>query len=134
MNAPMHPGGKTVLVVDDDPLVQESLVELVQRQGYRVLTAADGGEALRVVRAERPNVILLDVAMPGMDGFHVASLIKSDPTLQQIPIVLYSGHLEESFAVLAHETRAEYFLPKPGSVKLILAAIKQLLDSTSPAT
>ncbi len=119
---------KTILVVDDDPMVQESLVELIQRQGYRVLTAADGEEGLRVVRTEKPDVILLDVALPVMDGFRVATLIKSDPVLTHIPIVLYSGHLEESFAVLAHETNAEYFLPKPGSVKLILAAIKQLLE------
>jgi CheY-like chemotaxis protein len=126
----MNPETKTLLVVDDDPTVRESMEELLRHQGYRVLTAADGEEGLRAVREQRPNLIVLDVSLPGMDGFRVATLIKGDPVLQKIPIILYSGRLEESFAILAYETKAEYFLPKGGNLRPILEAIRQLLEGT----
>jgi CheY-like chemotaxis protein len=121
---------KTLLVVEDDPAVRQSMEELLRHQGHRVLTAADGEEGLRLVREKRPDLIILDVALPGMDGFRVATLIKGDPALQKIPIILYSGRLEESFAILAYETKAEYFLPKGGNLRPILEAIKQLLENT----
>jgi DNA-binding response OmpR family regulator len=126
----MNPESKTLLVVDDDPALRESLEELLHQQGYRVLTAADGEEALRLVREKRPDLVVLDVVLPAMDGFRVATLVKSDPALQRIPIILYSGRLEESFAILAYETKAEYFLPKGGNGRPILEAIRQLLERT----
>lgn len=126
----MNADTKTLLVVEDDPAVRQSMEELLRHQGHRVLTAADGEEGLRLVREKRPDLIILDVALPGMDGFRVATLIKGDPALQKIPIILYSGRLEESFAILAYETKAEYFLPKGGNLRPILEAIKQLLENT----
>ena len=120
---------KTLLVVDDDPAVREGLEELFRLQGYRVLTAVDGEAGLRAVQAERPDLMILDVAIPGLDGFRVATLIKSNPTLAQIPIILYSGQLEERFAILAYETKADYFLPKVGGLRSILAAVGELLEA-----
>lgn len=84
-----------------------------------------------MVREQRPDLIVLDVGLPGMDGFRVATLIKRDPVLSQVPIILYSGRLEESFAVLAYETKADYFLPKAGNVRPILDAIRHLLEGVS---
>ena len=119
---------KRVLVVDDDASVRESLEELLRYQGYQVLTAADGTAGLRSAWQDMPDLIVLDVAMPGMDGFRVATMLKSNPSVRHIPIVLYSGLLEESFAILAYETKAEYFLPKAGNIRPILTAIRQLLE------
>ena len=121
---------KTLLVVDDDPILRECLQEMLHYQGYRVLTAGDGEEGLRMVREMRPDLVILDVALPRMDGFRVATLIKSDPALEKIPIILYSGRLEESFAILAYQTKAEYFFPKGGDFRPILEAIRQLLEGT----
>jgi CheY-like chemotaxis protein len=125
----MNPAAKTLLVVDDDPAIREGLEELFRYQGYHVLTAINGEDGLRAVRAERPDLIVLDVSMPGLDGFHVASEIKSDPTLTQMPIILYSGQLGESFAFLAYQTKAEYFLPKVGGLRPILTAVRDLLET-----
>ena len=125
---------KTLLVVDDDPAVREGLGELFRYQGYHVLTAVDGEAGLRAVRAERPDLMVLDVAMPGMDGFHVASQIKNDPTLTQMPIILYSGHMGDSFAIEAYQSKAEYFLPKVGDLRPILTAVQDLLAVTREAS
>ena len=126
----MTPETKRLLIVDDDPAVRGSLEELLRHQGYEVLTAADGEEGLRVVQDESPDLVILDAAMPKLDGFSVATFMKKDPTLNRIPIVLYSGHLEDRFALLAHKTKAEYFLPKAGNVRPILTAIRELLETT----
>jgi CheY-like chemotaxis protein len=124
---------KTLLVVDDDPAIREGLGELFRYQGYHVLTAVDGEAGLRAVRAKRPDLMVLDVAMPGLDGFRVATQIKNDPTLTQMPIILYSGQLEESFALLAYQTKAEYFLPKVGGLRPILTAVRDLLETPREA-
>lgn len=124
---------KTLLVVDDDPAVREGLEELFRRQGFQVLTAIDGEAGLQAVRDERPDLMVLDVAMPGLDGFRVATMIKSDPALTQMPIILYSGLLGESFSFLAYQTKAEYFLPKGGGFRPILTAVRQLLETPREA-
>ena len=122
---------KTLLIVDDDPAIREGLKESLRHHGYHVLTAVDGEAGLRAVRAERPDLIVLDVTMPGLDGFCVAREIKNDPALTQMPIILYSGQLGESFAVLAYQTKAEYFLPKVGGLRPILSAVRDLLETPS---
>jgi DNA-binding response OmpR family regulator len=129
----MTSGTKTLLVVDDDPAVRESLEELFRHQGYQVLTAGDGEAGLRAVRAERPDLMILDVALPGLDGFRVATQIKNDPTLTQIPIILYSGQVGDSFAFLAYQTKADCFLPKVGGLRPILSAVRELLDTPQGA-
>ncbi len=127
--AAMTPETKRLLVVDDDPAVREGLEELLRLQGYLVLTAADGTEGLRVMHDESPDLVILDVAMPGLDGFNVATLIKKDPALNRIPVVLYSGCVQENFALRAYETEVEYFLPKTLNIRPILTAIRELLES-----
>jgi CheY-like chemotaxis protein len=129
----MNAESKRLLVVDDDPSMRESLEELLRNQGYRVLTAPDGEEGLRVVHDESPDLVILDVAMPGLDGFHVATLLKKDPILRQIPIVLYSGCVGESFALRAYEIQVDYFLPKTVNVRSILTAIRDLLGTKQDA-
>jgi CheY-like chemotaxis protein len=130
----MTSGTKTLLVVDDDPAVRESLEELFRHQGYQVLTAVDGESGLRAVRAERPDLMVLDVALPGLDGFRVATQIKNDPTLTQIPIILYSGQVGDNCALLAYQTKADCFLPKVGGLRPILSAVRELLDTPQGAT
>jgi CheY-like chemotaxis protein len=80
----------TVLLIDDDATARDLVRRVLDREGFNVLAAASGGEGLRLARAERPDVILLDVVMPGMDGWTVLSAIKSDPGLAGIPVVMLS--------------------------------------------
>lgn len=81
----------TVLIIDDDPLIVDFLTEVLEDEGYRVLTSVDGA-ALRMARETRPDVILLDVMMPAMDGLEVSRRLREDPTTRNIPIVVMSAH------------------------------------------
>jgi CheY-like chemotaxis protein len=78
----------TVLVVDDDPNIRDLLERLLARESYRVLLAAGGEEGLRLAREARPDIVTLDVMMPGMDGWTVLSRLKSDPETASIPVVM----------------------------------------------
>jgi signal transduction histidine kinase/CheY-like chemotaxis protein len=81
-------GGPTVLVIDDDPAVRELMQRFLGKEGFRILAAAGGEEGLRRAREERPEVITLDVMMPGLDGWSVLSRLKADPELADIPVVM----------------------------------------------
>ena len=81
----------SVLVADDEPYVVLAIKEVLEGLPAKVSTARDGEEALRVARGERPDLILLDVKMPGLDGFQVATALKKDPATASIPLVFFSA-------------------------------------------
>jgi CheY-like chemotaxis protein len=81
----------TVLVVDDDPDIRESLAALLEDEGYFVRTAADGAEAVSMMRAERPCFVILDLMMPIMDGWEVAGRMHDDPRLEAIPVCVVTA-------------------------------------------
>ena len=85
---PLAGGAGTLLAIDDDPSVREIMSRFLTREGFKVVTAADGEEGLRLAKELRPTVITLDVLMPRMDGWAVLTALKSDPDLAEIPVVL----------------------------------------------
>lgn len=80
----------TVLLVDDEPMVLAMLEDFLTVNGLRVLAAQDGAEALEVARERSPDVIVLDVMMPGMDGYEVCQRLKADPRTREIPVILHT--------------------------------------------
>jgi PAS domain S-box-containing protein len=86
--SPQREGAGTVLVIDDDPATRDLLSRMLAKEGFRILEAANGEDGLRLARAERPDVITLDVVMPGLDGWGVLAALKDDPTLATIPVVM----------------------------------------------
>lgn len=103
----------TLLIVDDEPQIRKLLETLLQHEGYQTLTAGSGEEALRMVAQQPPDLILLDIMMPGMDGYEVASQLKGDETTANIPIIMLSALSESSARVSGLETGAEEFISKP---------------------
>ena len=103
----------TLLIVDDEPQVLKLLETLLQHEGYQTLTASSGEEALALVARQPPDLILLDIMMPGMDGFEVASQLKGNETTAGIPIIMLSALSESSARVSGLEAGAEEFLSKP---------------------
>jgi CheY-like chemotaxis protein len=105
----------TVLIVDDDPMVVELLSETLRSEGLRLLSAGDGTEALSVIRAERPDLVLLDCSMPGLDGFEVCRAIRAepDPAVQTMPVIMLTGLNEAEDTARGFAVGATDYLTKP---------------------
>jgi len=104
---------KTVLVVDDDRPMRALCRASLEEAGFRVLEAADGGEALESVRDERPDLILLDIMMPGISGWEVTSALLADRSTDQIPIIFISARRELADRVRAFGLGAQDYVTKP---------------------
>lgn len=120
--------GETVLVVDDDPVIQKLLQVNFEMEGFTVLTAGDGEAGLAKAQAERPDAIVLDVMMPKMDGLEVARRLKNDPATQSIPIVLLSAKAQQADVQAGAATGADDYLTKPFDPLELLQRVGELLE------
>ncbi len=116
-----------ILIVDD----QQDLVQVTSRlladAGYTTRTAVDGRDALAQIEAARPDLVLLDVNMPEIDGFELAGLLKADPTTATIPIIMVSAQDGRASRLIGLESGAEDYLSKPVDPAELLARIRNLL-------
>lgn len=113
----------TILVVDDEPINRNLIERRLEREGYRVLTAENGREAVDKTREERPDLVLLDVMMPVMDGLEACRLIKDDAATQDIPIIFLSARDETQTKVNALALGANDYISKPFKVEELLARV-----------
>jgi len=113
-----------VLVVEDDPTLLETLEYNLKRQGYQVYTAADGLAALEVARRERPDVLVLDVMLPGLDGFEVCRILRRE---MSVPILMLTARADEVDKIVGLEVGADDYLTKPFSMRELVARVKALL-------
>jgi chemosensory pili system protein ChpA (sensor histidine kinase/response regulator) len=116
------------LVVDDSITVRRVTQRLLERNGMRVLTARDGADALVVMEDQVPDVVLLDIEMPRMDGYEVAERMRADPRLKQVPIVMITSRMGEKHRARALELGVDEYLGKPYQESQVLDAIAQLVD------
>jgi len=121
-----------VMVVDDSITVRRVTERLLERNGMRVMTAKDGVDAVALLQDHRPDIILLDIEMPRMDGYEVATHVRNDPRLKNIPIVMITSRVGEKHRARAMETGVDDYLGKPYQESQLLAAIEALTgDATS---
>jgi DNA-binding response OmpR family regulator len=113
-----------ILVVEDEPALQDTLEYNLVRQGYEVLQATDGQRAIKLARQERPDLIILDVMLPGIDGFEVCRLLRQEMSQ---PILMLTARDEEVDKVVGLEMGADDYLTKPFSMRELLARVKALL-------
>jgi len=118
----------SILVVDDDPINRRLLARTLTAQGHDVVTAEDGREALDVLRAEAPDIVLLDVVMPEMDGVTALERIKRDPALRSTPVIMVSALEDFASVVRCIELGAEDYLQKPFNPVLLRARVNAGLD------
>lgn len=117
---------KTILIVDDEPDVLKMESFRVRRSGYEVVTAVNGEEALQAVRQRRPDLVLLDVRMPVMQGTAVCAQIKSDTSLRSIPVVLVTAS-SDSVVECVKGCGADDYLLKPFDSDELLAKVKKFV-------
>ncbi|EGW38324.1 response regulator transcription factor [Desulfosporosinus sp. OT] len=117
----------TILVVDDEEPILELLRFNLEKEGYQVSVAKDGKEALESIEKELPNLLVLDVMLPGMDGLEVCRILRLNPKFQQIPIIMLTAKGEEIDTVLGLELGADDYMTKPFSPRELLARIKARL-------
>ena len=117
-----------ILVIDDDPLNRRLLTATLERQGHRASSAEDGKTALAMLAEDRPDVVLLDLVMPGMDGIEVLERIKADDELRHLPVIVISGVDDAESVVRCIEMGAEDFLPKPFDPVILQARVNAGLN------
>ena len=115
-------GAGTVLVIDDEPAVRDLMQRFLGKEGFRVITAAGGEEGLRLARAHRPDAITLDVLMPGLDGWAVLSMLKADPDLADIPVIMLTMVDDRN---LGYSLGAADYLTKPLDRERLMAVLSR---------
>jgi two-component system phosphate regulon response regulator PhoB len=124
-----------ILIVDDAPEVVSLLVQALRAEGLRLLSAGDGDAALRIARAERPDLILLDWVLPGKDGLEVCRTLRgdTDPRLRDVPIVLITAHTEPEQIAAGFAAGATDYLTKPFRVAHVRSRVRGWLLRARPA-
>lgn len=118
---------KTILVADDEPFVLRSLEFILKKEGYRVVTAVDGQEALDKARSERPDLCLLDIQMPRMDGNQVCRHLREDPERKNIYIVMITAKGQEADRQISLDSGANEYFTKPFSPRKVITRVKEIL-------
>ena len=116
-----------ILVVDDEPDIIELVEFNLKQAGYAVSTATDGAEALKKARTQTPDLIILDVMVPEMDGFEICKTLRLDPVTAQLPIIMLTAKAAEIDRVLGLELGADDYLTKPFSPRELLLRVKKIL-------
>jgi DNA-binding response OmpR family regulator len=118
---------ENILIVDDEPHLALLLAEVLAEAGYDAHAIDNGHDALETVRRDPPDLMLLDVQMPGLDGFEVATRLKADPATASIPIIMLSAMAGRGARVIGLESGAEEYLAKPFDRVELLARVRNLL-------
>jgi len=120
-----------ILAVDDEEDILELVRFTLAREGYKVVCAASGEKALEITRKEFPDLIVLDLMLPGVDGLEVTRVLKNDPRTRAVPIVMLTARGEESDIVTGLELGADDYIAKPFSPKVLSARVKAVLRRKS---
>lgn len=119
---------KRILLVDDETQLVEMVKIRLEASDYEVLCAYDGQEALDKARKEKPDLIILDLMLPKIDGYKVCRMLKFDEKYKNIPIILFSARAQETDVKLGKEVGAEAYITKPFDPPSLLEKIKELLQ------
>ncbi len=120
---------KTVLIADDEEGLRRLIRANVESEAYRVLEASDGNEAWDLVQRERPDVVLLDVSMPGLGGIAVAERIRDHPELRDVHVIMLSARSQDADVRAAYAAGAKRYLTKPFSPLELLTAVEEALNA-----
>jgi DNA-binding response OmpR family regulator len=121
--------GQRILLVEDERPIIESLRYALEKEGYDILEAADGSEALELARAKSPDLVLLDIMLPGMSGFEVCRILRKESS---VPILMLTARSDEPDRVVGLDLGADDYITKPFSMREVLARIRAALRRSQP--
>src|SRR3954451_24711923 len=123
-----------ILIIEDERGLTDVLTYNLQREGYEVAVAHDGQEGLRKAQMQLPDLILLDLMLPGLDGLEVCRELRAGERTRTVPILMLTAKAEETDQVVGFTLGADDYVTKPFSVKILLQRIRALLRRTDPGT
>jgi two-component system alkaline phosphatase synthesis response regulator PhoP len=118
---------KKILIVEDEPDILQLVKLYLEKEGFRTATAVNGAQALKKVKEDKPDLIVLDLMLPELDGLEVCKRLRSTPDTAMLPIIMLTAKAEESDTVIGLELGADDYVAKPFSPKALVARIKALL-------
>ncbi len=125
-------GAKKILIVEDERDILQLVRMYLEKEGFRALTASTGSEGLRLAKTEKPDLLILDLMLPEMDGLEVCKRLRSAPETAMLPIIMLTAKAEESDTVIGLELGADDYVTKPFSMRELLARIKAVLRRRAP--
>ncbi|WP_424245560.1 DNA-binding response OmpR family regulator [Elusimicrobium posterum] len=117
---------KKIAIIEDEPALSEMMQMMLDRSGYQTVVCDNGREAMDFLEREMPDLVMLDVMLPGMDGSEIAKNMSAHPSLSTTPIIVVSA-LEESGSLFRGITQVREFCPKPFTVNNLVSAVKRVL-------
>ena len=119
---------KTVLVVDDSPMIRRIVAQLLQESGYAFLLAENGSQGLELTKEHQPDLVLMDIEMPLMDGIEATRCLKADPATSPIPVLIFTSLGSEEDISRAWEAGCQGFMNKPICRNELQTSLRQILD------
>jgi len=120
---------KKILIVEDDPSFSRAINTIIQKEGYDVITATNGMTGLRMAQGEKPDLLILDVMLPGVDGFEICNRLRRDPPTATLPIIMLSAKGQDADKTMGLKVGANEYLTKPVDRALLLEKITSLLGN-----
>lgn len=121
---------KRILVVDDEEDMLFAVQLQLEQNGYTILTARDGKAGLEMARTQKPDLVILDLMLPKLDGYKVCRMLKFDQKYKYIPVILFTARVQYKDAKLGYEVGADAYITKPFDPKVLLAKIQELTNRT----
>lgn len=122
---------KRILLAEDEPNIVESLQFLLQRAGFDVFVATDGHSALKTALEDTPDVLVLDVMLPGLDGYEILRQIRADKVAQHLPVLMLTAKGQREDREMARERGVDIFMTKPFANTEIIKAVQELADRST---
>jgi two-component system alkaline phosphatase synthesis response regulator PhoP len=116
-----------ILVVDDDPDIVRLVRAYLEKAGFQVLTAHDGETALHILRRDRPALLVLDLMLPDRDGWDITRLVRADPSLAQLPVIMLTARIDDADKIIGLELGADDYITKPFNPREVVARVRSVL-------
>lgn len=120
---------RTILLIEDHSDTRDVYATMLRGAGYRVLSAPDGGEGIRLAREHMPDLVVTDLGMPTVDGWQVMELLKQDPSTAHLPVIAMTAYVQNFYRGRADAVGCDIFLEKPCPPDVLVQSIQRLLDT-----